>query len=156
MILQKLITYFSFLVLNTTNNTLKDKHTTIFKKVLNIPNKFNKKIILAYLYDLYKDLTLHLEENNKLLSRKEKSYINALRNFILQLRRYFKIQSGKEFPAIVNNLQDKELLLGIEELSKKKRISKEVILLNKPFVFEYKVLQPGKKGKNPFKKKVNI
>lgn len=152
MILQKLITYFSFLVLYTTNNTLKDKYIIILKKSLITPTKLNKKILLAYLYDLYKDLTLHLEENNKLLTRKEKSYINALRNFILQLRRYFRIQNGKEFPDIINNLQDKELLLGIEELSKTKRISKEVTLVSKPFVFDYKVLQPGKKGKNPFKK----
>lgn len=96
MILQKLITYFSFILLYTTNNTLKDKYIIILKKTLNIPNTLNKTSILSYLFDLYKDLTLYLEENKKLLSRKEKSYINALRNFILQLRRYLKTQSGKE------------------------------------------------------------
>lgn len=150
MILHKLITYFSFLVLYTTNNTLKDKHTTIFKKTLNIPTKLNKTRTLQYLFELYKDLTLYLEENKKLLSRKEKSYINALRNFILQLRRYFNIQSGKEFSNIISTLQDKELLLGIEELSKEKKISKKITLLSKPFIFDYKVAQPSKKGKNPF------
>jgi len=153
MILQKLITYFSFILLYTTNNTLKDKYIIILKKTLNIPNTLNKTSILSYLFDLYKDLTLYLEENKKLLSRKEKSYINALRNFILQLRRYLKTQSGKEFSNIVNTLQDKELLLGIEKLSKEKKISKEITLLSKPFIFDYKVLQPGKKGKNPFIKK---
>lgn len=152
MILQKLITYFSFILLYTTNNTLKDKYIIILKKTLNIPNSLNKTSILSYLFDLYKDLTLYLEENKKLLSRKEKSYINALRNFILQLRRYFKTQSGKEFSNIVNNLQDKELILGIEKLAKEKKISKEITLLSKPFIFDYKVAQPAKKGKNPFKK----
>lgn len=152
MILQKLITYFSFILLYTTNNTLKDKYIIILKKTLNIPNTLNKTSILSYLFDLYKDLTLYLEENKKLLSRKEKSYINALRNFILQLRRYLKTQSGKEFSNIVNTLQDKELLLGIEKLSKEKKISKEITLLSKPFIFDYKVAQSSKKGKNPFKK----
>lgn len=128
MILQKLITYFSFILLYTTNTTLKDKYIIILKKTLNIPNSLNKTSILSYLFDLYKDLTLYLEENKKLLSRKEKSYINALRNFILQLRRYFKTQSGKEFSNIVNNLQDKELILGIEKLAKEKKISKEITL----------------------------
>jgi len=152
MILQKLITYITFNLLYTTNNILRDKFTIIFKKTLNIPTNLNKTKTLQYLFELYKDLTLYLNENSKLLSRKEKSYLTALRNFILQLRRYLKIQSRKEFPIIVNTLQDKELLLGIEELSKEKKISKEITLLSKPFIFDYKVAQPSKKGKNPFKK----
>ena len=150
MILQKLITYFSFNLLYTTNNTLKEKYIIIFKKTLNIPTKLNKTKTLQYLFELYKDLTLYLEENKKLLTRKEKSYINALRNFILQLRRYFNIQSGKEFSNIISTLQDKELLLGIEELSKEKKISKEITLLSKPFIFDYKVAQPSKKRQKSF------
>lgn len=48
MILQKLITYFSFILLYTTNNTLKDKYIIILKKTLNIPNSLNKTSILSF------------------------------------------------------------------------------------------------------------
>lgn len=152
MIIQKLITYFTFPLLYTTNKTIKDKYIIILDKALKMPTKLNKTSILAYLLELYKDLTSFIVENKILLSRKEKSYINALRNLILQLRRYFTIQSSKEFPNLINTLEDKELLLGIEELSKEKKISKEITLLSKPFIFDYKVLQPKRKGINPFKK----
>lgn len=49
--------------------------------------------------------------------------------------------------------QNIQLLLGKEKLSKEKKISKEITLLSKPFVFDYKVLQPGRKGINLLKNK---
>lgn len=114
MIIQKLITYFTFPLLYTTNKTIKDKYIIILDKALKMPTKLNKTSILAYLLELYKDLTSFIIENKNLLSRKEKSYINALRNLTLQLRRYLTIQSSKDFPNLLNTLEDKELLLGIE------------------------------------------
>lgn len=152
MILQKLITYLTFPLLYTTDNTLKEKYIIIFKKTLNIPFSLNKTKTLKYLNELKKDLEVYLKENIKNLTRKERVFIKALLNFILQLSRYLKIQDAKQFPTIIDNLQDKELLLGIEQLSKNRKISKKITLLDKPFIFDYKVLQPSRQGKNPFKK----
>lgn len=151
--LQSLITYISFIVLLTTNDTLKNKYNIILAKAIDMPKKLNKTNTLSYLSNLYIDINTFLIENIKLLSRKERSYIKALKNLILQLKRYLKIQQAKEFPNIILNLRTKEFKLGIEELSKGKRLSKEIILLNKPYKFSYKVLQSSKKGSNPFKKK---
>lgn len=151
--LQLLITYISFIVLLTTNDTLKNKYNAILAKAIDMPKNLNKTNTLSYLSTLYVELNTFLLENVKLLSRKERSYIKALKNLILQLKRYLKVQLAKEFPNIILNLGEKEFKLGVEELSKRKRISKEIILLNKPYKFEYKVLQPSKKGKNTFNKK---
>lgn len=151
--LQQLITYISFIVLLTTNDTFKNKYNVILAKALDTPKKLTKTNTLTYLSTLYVALNTFLLENIKLLSRKERSYIKALKNLILQLKRYLKIQSAKEFPNIILNLGEKEFKLGVEELSKGKRMSKEIILLNKPYMFNYKVLQPSKKGKNTLNKK---
>lgn len=117
-----------------------------------MPENLNKTSILTYLSNLYKDINLYLSENNNLLSRKEKKYIKALKNLIMQLRRYLTIQNSTEFPQIFTNLDEKEFKFGIEELSREKKISKEITLLSKPFVYDFKVLQPNRKGINPFKK----
>ena len=146
--LQQLITYISFIVLLTTNDTLKNKYNVILAKALDTPKNINKTNTLTYLSSLYTDLNTFLIENIKLLSRKERSYIKALKNLILQLKRFLKLQPAKEFTNIINTLNKEEFKLGVEKLSKRKRISKEVILLNKPYKFEYKVLQPNKKGNN--------
>lgn len=148
-----LFTYLSFLSLLITNETLKTKYNFILTKVLTLPEKQNKKNILAYLFTLYNELTLFLTENKTLFSRKEKGYLKALKNLLMQLRRYLKIQDAKTFSNSFNTLSKEEFKLGLEELSKSKKITKDIFLLSKPYLFDFKISQPTKKGKNPFKNK---
>jgi hypothetical protein len=150
--IQKLISYISFITLLTTNDALVNKYNIVLIKTLELLQNQNKKQTLSNLSNLYKELNIYLNDNISLLSRKEKKYLRALKNLVMQLRRYLKIQESKEFPNILFTLTAEEFKLGIEELSKEKKISKDILLLSKPYSFDFKVLQPNRKGINPFKK----
>lgn len=167
----KLITLIHFPVIYLKDKTKQQDYMTLVLNnsnfLSNIQNKnVTKKTLLKDFYSLYKNLIQFYVNNAKILTSKEKRYFNSLKNLILQLKRYFKIQAASTFLTMLPNLTEKEVLLGIEELSntqitnkktnvtKKLKISKSIPLLEKPYLFDYKVTQLSKKkGKNTFKGK---
>lgn len=145
-IINKIITYYSFFVVFTTNNIIRDKFLILLTNVLNIPKIITKKNILVYLNNIYKETLLLKNEHKDILSFKEKSYLKTLLNYLLQVRRFFTSLKASDLINTYSILTEKDLLEGIKQLSQDKKIKNKILFLHRKYVFDYKISKPTKRG----------